>query len=382
MKKRQKIILASGVVILAASIFFSQFLAGQGDQNKSKQPTKTQANQKARLVSTRQIDVKDVQSYIGVTGRLQAEDKIDVYAEVTGVLLPTRIDFKVGNRFPKGSLMLRLDDNEARQSLRSAKSNFANTLASVVPDLEIDFPEASDSWNEYLLNFDVNELLSDLPKPSSDRIKLFLTARNVYSQYYEIRQSEERLGKYRIYAPFTGTLTEASINRGTLVRSGQKLGEFIRSGAFELETAVSTEELPYINVGDSVMLSSNKMGKSYLGKIVRINDQIESSTQTVKLFVRVAGPDLKAGLFMEGRIKGRLFENASEIRRDILINDSKVFVLVDSTAVLRALTPLKISDTTAIVRGLQQGATVISESNLSSFEGTKIVSEEAKNQLN
>ena len=381
MKKRQKIILACGIAILAASIFISQFLAGQADR-KAEPGSTPPPGQRARLVSTQQVEVSDVQAYIDITGRLQAEDKIDVYAEVTGVLLPTRIDFKVGNTFPRGSLLLRLDDSEARQSLRSAKSNFVNTLASVIPDLEIDFPEASDAWNQYLLNFDVNEPLPALPEPSSKRIKLFLTARQVYSQYYEIRQAEERLDKYRLYAPFTGTLTEASINKGTLVRSGQKVGEFIRSGVYELETAVSTDELPYVAVGDSVMLSSIQMRNSYQGEIVRINDQVETNTQTVKIFVRVANPDLKSGMYLEGKIKGRLFENATELRRDILVNDSQVFVVEDSTAVLKAVTPLKTSDTTAIVRGLQPGATVISENNLSSFEGTKVASEQAQNQLN
>lgn len=379
MKKRQKIILASGFAILIASFFLSQLLAnqsgnGQTDSEKSSTP-------RARPVATREVEVMDVQAFIDITGRLQAEDRIDIYAEVTGVLLPTPIDFKVGNTFPRGSLLLRLDDSEARQSLRSAKSNFINTLASVIPDLEIDYPQASDRWNQYLMELNENEPLPTLPEPGSQRIKLFLTAREVYTQYYDILQAEERLGKYRLYAPFTGTLTEASINKGTLVRSGQKLGEFIRSGVYELETAVSTGELPYVNVGDSVMLTALGTDESFEGKIVRINDQVETNTQTVRLFVRVADPDLKAGMYMQGRIRGRLFEQASELRRDVLVNNSQVFVLEDSTAVLRQVQALKTSDTTAIVRGLPQGTTVIMENNLASFEGTRVVSEESQNEM-
>jgi multidrug efflux pump subunit AcrA (membrane-fusion protein) len=380
MKKRQKIILAIGVAILIGAVLLSQLLAGQANQQSSsggQQETST----RARTVATKEVAVGDVQAYIDITGRLQAEDRIDIFAEVSGVLQPTRIDFKVGNTFPRGALLLRIDDSEARQSLRAAKSSFVNTLASVIPDLEIDFPEASEKWNQYLLNFDVNDPIPELPEPESKRIKLFLTAREVYTQYYNILQSEERLDKYRIYAPFTGTLTEASINQGTLVRGGQKLGEFIRSGVYELETAVSTDEIPYVAVGDSVMLSAINMGKNYVGEIVRINDQIETNTQTVKLFVRLADPSLKAGMYMEGRIKGRLFDNATELRRDILVNDENVFVLRDSTAVLQAVTTLKTSDTTAIVRGLDEGATVITENNLASFEGTKVV-QEAQNQSN
>ena len=380
MKKRQKIILASGVVILIASILLSRWLGSQADKKQS--PKTTSSEKQARPVATQVVDVRDVQAYIDITGRLQAEDKIDIYAEVTGVLLPTPIDFKVGNQFPRGALMLRIDNSEARQSLRSAKSNFINTLASVIPDLEIDYPQASEQWNQYLMALNEDEALPSLPSPESQKIKLFLTARQVYTQYYDILQAEERLRKYRLYAPFQGTLTQASINQGTLVRSGQKLGEFIRSGVYELETAISSSELPYVKVGDTVTLSALGQKSNYEGQIIRINDQVESRTQTVRLFVRIANSDLKAGMYMQGRIKGRLFKQASELRRDMLVNASQVFVLEDSTAVLRPVQSLKTSDTTAIVRGLSEGTTVITENNLSSFEGTRVVREASQNELN
>jgi multidrug efflux pump subunit AcrA (membrane-fusion protein) len=379
MKKRQKIILAVGIAFLAASVFISQLLAGQSDSKKNKKQQSQQADA-YRAVATTNVEVGEVQSFIDLTGRLQAEDQIDIYAEVSGVLLPTRIDFKVGNTFPRGALLLRLDDSEIRQNLKSVRSRFVNTLASVVPDLEIDFPRASEVWREYLLRLDVNDRLPELPEPSSQQIRLFLTARNVYTQFYEIRQLEERLKKYRIYAPFEGTLTEASINQGTLVRSGQKVGEFIRSGIYEMETAVSVEELPYIAIGDSVMLKSVKGRSLYEGEIVRINEEVSTNTQTVKVFIRVANPELKAGMYLEGRVKGRAFDNASEINRDILVNEEQVFVMQDSTAVLKDITTLKTSDTTAIVRGLDEGGTLITEDNLSSFEGTRVVSQDSNQQ--
>ncbi|MFP4094247.1 MAG: efflux RND transporter periplasmic adaptor subunit [Cyclobacteriaceae bacterium] len=380
MKKRQKIILAAGITIFAASIFISQLLARQSGKEASDNQAEGERTQRAKAVSTQEVKVGEVQSFIEFTGRLQAEDKIEIYAEVTGVLLPTPIDFKVGNSFPKGALLLRLDDSEASQNLRSARSRFVNTLASVVPDLEIDFPEASEVWSDYLLGLDVTEPLSDLPEPSSEQIRLFLSARDIYSQYYEIMQLEEQLNKYRLYAPFRGTLTQAGINKGTLVRSGQKVGEFIRSDVFELETAVSVSELSYFAIGDSVLMRSVNGQKVYEGQIARINEEVETNTQTIKVFVRVADPELKAGMYMEGKVKGRNFEEATELNRDILIEEEQVFVIQDSTAVLKDITMLKTSDTTAIVKGLEEGMKVITENNLASFEGSKVVPQDSNQQ--
>ena len=57
-------------------------------------------------------------------------------------------------------------------------------------------------------------------------------------QYYSIKNIEKRLSKYNITAPFNGVLTEALVTKGTLIRPGQKLGEFIDTSVFEIELAI------------------------------------------------------------------------------------------------------------------------------------------------
>lgn len=374
--KKRKIIIVAGVALVVAAIFVSQWLVGHSSSESSEKSPATSAT----VVSTREVDVQDVQAYVDITGRLEPEDKIDVYAEVGGVLLPTDPPFKVGNRFEKSSLLVRINDDEAQQNLRAQKSTFATTLASVVPDLKIDFPAAYETWRDYLFAFDVNDPIRPLPDPASEQLRLFLGARNVYTQYYNIRQLEEQLDKYRIYAPFTGTLTEANINQGTLVRQGQQLGEFIRADVYEMEAAVSPEELAFVEVGDEVELSSARSGSSWQGTIVRINERVEPNSQTVRVFVRLTGDDLRAGMYLEGRIRGQLYEDAFEIPRDVLVNENKVFVVQDSTAELLTVEPLKTSDETAIVRGLEDGMTLIVEDNTEAFSGTRVTPESSDSQ--
>jgi len=376
MKKRQ-IIIVAGIALVVAAVFVSQWLAGRS-QSSSPQPQSPQAS--ATVVNTREVDVQDIQSYVDITGRLEAEDKIDIYAEVGGVLLPTNPKFKVGNRFERGYLLVNIDDSDARQNLRAQKSSFVTTLASVVPDLKIDFPEAYETWKSYLLSADVEQPIQPLPDPSSEQLRLFLGARNVYTQYYTIRQLEEQLDKYRIYAPFTGTLTEANINQGTLVRQGQKLGEFIKSDVYEMEASVRPEELAYIRVGDDVELSPGRSEQSWQGVISRINERVEPSSQTVKVFVRLTGSNLKSGMYLEGRVKGQVYEDAFEIPRDVLVNENKVFIVQDSVAALMPVEPLKTSDQTAIVRGLEDGMTLIVEDNTEAFLGTKVSSGQSEQQ--
>ena len=54
----------------------------------------------------------------------------------------------------------------------------------------------------------------------------FISGRGIVSSFYNVKNLEQRLSKYNISAPFNGILVEALVTEGTLIRNGQKLGEF------------------------------------------------------------------------------------------------------------------------------------------------------------
>ena len=64
------------------------------------------------------------------------------------------------------------------------------------------------------------------------------------------------LNKFVVRAPFTGILTEATINPGTLVRPGQRLGEFIDPSVYEIQIALQKSMIPFIQENDKVNLKS------------------------------------------------------------------------------------------------------------------------------
>ena len=78
---------------------------------------------------------------------------------------------------------------------------------------------------------------------------------------------EEHYQKFRISAPFTGVLTEANVNPGTLIRTGQKLGEFIDPSVYELEVAVNKSYSELLKVGKEVTLTNIDHTKTWKGKV-------------------------------------------------------------------------------------------------------------------
>ena len=50
-----------------------------------------------------------------------------------------------------------MDASEYYATVQSAKSSLYNSIAAIMPDLRLDFPDAFQKWQTYLNNFDLNK---------------------------------------------------------------------------------------------------------------------------------------------------------------------------------------------------------------------------------
>lgn len=360
-----------GIVLGVLFLFGAYLVATKLMQEKPAPPRKEEAKV-VPTVATISARVESVPTTLEVQGELVAFDKIDIFSEVTGSLLSTSRPFKVGTYFPNGSVLIKIDDAEARLALLAQKSNLLNAITQLMPDLKIDYPESFAQWETYLDGFDPEAGITPLPKPLNDQEKFFIASRNLYTQYYNIKSQEERLAKYIIKAPFGGVITQTSINSGAVVRAGQKLGELMNTGNYELQATVSLSDLKYIEPGNIVNLSSGDVDGEWTGRIKRINNQVDPGTQTVKVFISVNGKGLREGMYLRGDIAASQIENAVRIPRDLLIGQESVYLVRDGVLELMPVQVVKITPEHAIVRGLPDGAPLLSEVFPNAFDGMKV----------
>lgn len=367
MNKTLRVIISSllGVGIIAIGFFGMKYLGSQ----KQELPKKPEVVIRKK-VNTIAIEKQAIPTTLEVQGRLQAFNKIALFSEVGGVLSATSRPFKVGTYFPKGATLLNIDDTETRLSLQAQKATLLNTIAMMMPDLKIDYPESFAQWEAYLQAFSVDEDLQPLPEARNQAEKLFVAGRNLYTQYYNIKSVEERLSRFKVVAPFSGVLTQANIDVGALVRTGQQVGELMATGEYELVATVPLSQLSYLKTGSKVTLSSEDIEGSWTGSILRISDQIDPASQTVEVFVRVGGSELKEGMYLRGEAQARTLENAVELDRNLLVNQNAVYIL-ESDSVLR-LVPvevLKFNRESVIIRGLEDGSRLVTNTIAGAFDG-------------
>ncbi len=359
--------IVAGLVILIGAFAVFRFLSEMKEPPKRKE-----AFSRSAEVEVIQVRNGSIPTRLNVQGELAAYDKISIYAEVSGVLEESSRPFKVGSYFPEGSVLARIDSDEARLSLLSQRSNFLNAVTQLMPDLKIDYPESYHNWEAYVDSFDLEEETRPFPDPLSQQEKFFVASRNLYSQYYTIKSTEERLSKYVIRAPFSGVLTDALIHPGALVRVGQQLGELTSTGSYELEATVPLSELKYIKTGDEVKLVSDDIDGDWTGRIARINSRVDQDMQTVRIFVNVRGRDLREGMYLKGDIAASSVDSAAKIPRNVLADQKSVFEVRDSTLHKREVNVLKITKDHAIIRGLEDGTLLLKNVLPNAFEGMNV----------
>ena len=354
--------LAFVLIIVAAGLF--SWISGM------KKPAERKiAERIVKQVKVTPVKNQTLQTELELTGRLVAKQKVEVFAEVGGTLLPNGNRFREGNYFKKGENLIRIDDEEPRLALLAQKSALMNQITLMLPDLKSDYESSFPDWEAYVNEMKLDEALVDFPEAKSEQERYFVSSRNLYNLFYSIKSAESRLGKYRIQAPFNGVVASSAITEGTLVRAGQKMGDFMNSYSYELEASVNETDIDLLRRGSKVELFADNGSESWKGTVSRISQVVDPATQTIKVFISTAGKGLKEGMYLNGRASGREIDRVIEIPRDLLIEQDNVFIIKDSLMDLVEIRPVHLTTRTAIVTGLSDGDMLVNETVSGAYEG-------------
>ncbi len=363
----RKIILSVlGIALIVGAYFFAKYLI----ENKNKPKPVVPKVVKTVLVDT--VENSTVPIVISANGNLTAKQRVELYSEVQGVFKTGNKLFKAGQKFNQGETLIRLDASEYYASVQSAKSNLYNSIAAIMPDLRLDFTDVYPKWQAYLNDFDLNKSTPQLPEISGEKENYFITGRGIVSAYYNVKNLEQRLAKYRISAPFTGILTEALVTEGTLVRSGQKLGEFINPSVYEMQVAVSKSYADVLKEGEAVTLSNLEKTKTYQGTVSRVNGSIDATTQTITAFVEVKHDDLKEGMYLEANLNAEKVNDAIEIDRNLLLDSQEIYVVKDSLLDVIPVKPAHFSDATVVLKEVPNGTIILRKPVPGAYAGMQV----------
>ncbi len=349
--------------MIVGSLYFSGVIAGS---KKSRKP------KPSKVVKTVFVDtVKNgiVPIVIPANGNLKAKRRVELFSEVQGVFRSGSKLFRTGQEYGQGQTLIRIDSDEYYASVQSAKSNLYNLLTAIMPDLRLDYPNIYPKWQDYLNSFDLQKSTPKLPEMTSEKERFFVSGRGIVSSYYNVKNLEQRLSKYNITAPFKGVLTDALVTEGTLIRVGQKLGEYINIGVYELEVSVSKTYGDFLKVGKEVSLYNLNKTQEYIGKVTRVNGRVDQNSQTITVFIEVSGENLKEGQYLEANLEAKAESDAIEIDRSLLLENNQIFVVRDSILDLIEVNPVYFTDKRVVVKNVPNDEVMVSKALTGAYVG-------------
>ena len=363
--KRKVIIIGSAMGILFISIALSMLFSSQKEAPKIRKPVV-----KIKYVKTKGVEYKPVKTYVVAYGRVETAQLLDLLSEVSGRMFEGEIPLEEGEFFTKGTLLFYVDDRESALNLKAQKSNFLKDLASILPDLQLDYRNNYSVWENYFNSLNIDKKFPKLPLTVSLKEKIFLSTKGIYSSFYTIKSAEIKVQKHKYYAPFDGSISEMLIESGSFVNSGTRIGRIIQTGVYELKVSVSSRDIAWIQKYAPVVISSEETQKVWKGEVVRMSDFVDQNTQSVNVFISIFPNQDKIydGQFLQASIPAQIVEHGMVIPRSALYNGNEIFAVENDTLLkVKQVNVVRLTEEDVIFDGLKAGSDVVVEPLISAY---------------
>ena len=339
-------------------------------------------SEKAKTAETHQKEVKSVlvtkvkntriENRISSTGRVVSLNNITISSEVQGRLIGTNT-FKKGTEIKKGEVIFSVKNTDFKLLIEAKKSVFMRLISVTLADIKLDFSSEYTKWNNFFNAIDFDDNLPEFPTINTAKEKNFIISRSILAEYLSIKSDEEKLNKYTVLAPFDGIITKSYSDVGGNVNPGSPVVDFIRKGDMEIELAVNTSEIKFINIGDLVSFTDN--GKDFTGKVIRKGKFVNTKTQNLSVFTSIAANEgsLYNGMYLSATITTKGTENTFILPRRAIFESNKVFIVgSDKKLKIKTINIISYQGDQVIIDNLENNTLVVSEPLVNTTEGTSV----------
>ena len=312
-------------------------------------------------VNVADVGVGSISTYITATANLVPEDEVTVLAEAEGRV--TRLLVEEGDRVEAGQLLATLLQDEMEILVNKARL-------------------AAD--NARLAYERANRMSADNLISQEDFDKTTMEHR-IAEQ--ELAESEWRLEKTEIRAPFDGRVTLRHCTLGQNVRPGDELFVVTDFDPLVARIYLPEKEVLALDEGREVRITLKADDSvRFHGRIRQISPVVDTATGTVKVTVRAIEPPatVRPGGFVTVDITRETHEDALLLPKEAVLRELKkahVFIARDDVAEKRIVTlGLEEGDRIEILTGLDTGESIIiaGQGGLEDGSTIKILPEETE----
>ena len=345
---KKKIITA--LVILGVISAIGYKLAGNVDvaKNKAYLPNLN----KSVIVNTQTIVKGGFDMQFSYSGTFAPNREIMLVPQAQGEV--KGVYFTEGQHVNAGKILIRIDDAMLQSQLIAAKATYDNAKTNY----------------ERFRNASGSEGITKMQVDGS-----FLQMKSAESQ---LKQLQITIGKCRLTAPFSGTITQRSVEVGS-VNGMTPVGRLTDVSTLKLELNVPESDIIYFNTGHEADITTEIYpGETYKGRVEFVSDRGDDA-HNYQVKIRVSnrsGKSLKAGMYGNVILHRNLSMEALTIPRTALLGSARkpqVYVVVNGRAMLRNVVTGRSNGTLVeVLNGIRENEKVVTGGQINLTDSCKV----------
>jgi HlyD family secretion protein len=352
-KKQTSVAVIAAITVISV-IGFSALTVSAADEkaDAKKSVTTASAPKPALTVTSTQASSIDWPIKLSANGNIAAWQEAIVGAEANGLRL-NDVRVNVGDIVKRGQVL-------ATFATETSRAELAQQAASVA--------EAEAALAEAQTNAARARTLQDSGALSAQQINQYLTVEKtaqarVAASKAARESSQVRMSFTRVVAPDDGVISARLATVGGVVGAGQELFRLIRKNRLEWRGEVTATELPKVQVGQVVNLTTPS-GSAVLGKVRVVAPTIDPQTRNAVVYVDLEKSSAaKAGMFAKGDFSIGATKALTLPQTALVARDGFTFVMrlepANKVTQLKVQTGRRVGDRVEIIEGVKAGESFV-----------------------
>jgi len=320
---RAKVIIALVIVVAAAFGFgYIKHRAANGD-------VPTNAGTKVASVEVFKPTIVSSGTSVSLPGTVKALEETKIYPHVTGFIKDWKVD--IGDKVTAGQLLAEVATPDLDAQLGQARAQLAQANASLKQAIaQRTYSTANGKRYEGLSDQKLvaqGQVEQIQAQAQTDVAAVNAAEANIVAQQANVRRLTELVGFTRVTAPFAGTITARTIDRGTLVTDGSTTSLFTIDAIDPVRVFVDAPQSIAATLApgtDAVITAREFPSRTFPGKVSRSAGALDPDLHTMVTEIRVPNADsaLLPGMYVQTEIKLPVPHKVLEIPATALYSDA------------------------------------------------------------
>jgi membrane fusion protein (multidrug efflux system) len=265
-----------------------------------------------------------------LSGSVQPLEESVVYARASGYVRKWLVD--IGDKVTEGQVLAEIDTPELDQELAQARAQLAQGRASLLQaQANRDLSQTNLKRYEQLVSGGVasqQDLDQRRGQARVDEASVTVAQATISAQQANVHRLSEGKTFAKVVAPFAGTVTSRTVERGALVGSGSPVPLFKIAALDPVRVFVAVPQnvAPSVRTGQPATVTVRELPAEPLqGTIARTAGALDRATRTMNTEVRVPNPEgkLLTGMFASVALTLPVPHRVVEVPATALFNGAK-----------------------------------------------------------